>query len=54
MGSTRCAGFAELAPAALGSNPGRVNGGGGIRTHKGLLPPVFKTGALPFCHPSRR
>jgi hypothetical protein len=24
----------------------RRNGGGGIRTHEGLLPPVFKTGAL--------
>ena len=26
--------------------PSPVHGGGGIRTHEGLRPPVFKTGAL--------
>ena len=26
--------------------PSPVNGGGGIRTHEGFRPPVFKTGAL--------
>jgi hypothetical protein len=43
---------------------GNWNGGGGIRTHEGFRPPVFKTGALnrsatpptvlrPFCWPTR-
>ena len=40
---------------APGENPGAgfVSGGGGIRTHMGLLPPVFKTGAFAVLPPLR-
>ena len=34
------------APPSRVEPPNILYGGGGIRTHEGLRPPVFKTGAL--------
>ena len=40
------AAFATAGPKSCKYLLYKENGGGGIRTHEGLRPPVFKTGAL--------